>query len=124
MAEFGSLAHTKSDRKYHIVWILKYQKEAQFGAIRIEYGPVLRELVSYRERSLIEGEMTVDHGHMLIWIPPKHMVAQVAGYMKGKSALHATTSYLGQRRNFSGQHFWASGYYVSTVWIDEGLVRQ
>ncbi len=124
MAQLGSLAHTKWDCKYHIVWIPKYRRKALFGELRREMGPVLRELASHKDSEIIEGTMMVDHVHILISIPPKHKVSQVVGYIKGKSAMHIARSYLGRQRNFKGQHFWARGYYVSTVGRDEAMIRQ
>lgn len=124
MARLGSLAHTKWDCKYHIVWIPKYRKKRLFGELRRELGPVLRELASHRESEIIEGRMLVDHVHVLIRIPPKYAVSQVVGYIKGKSAIHIARNYMGRKRNFRGQHFWARGYYVSTVGIEEAVIRQ
>jgi putative transposase len=92
--------------------------------LRRELGPVLRELAQHKECEILEGKLLVDHVHMLIAIPPKYAVAQVVGYMKGKSAIHIARMYLGRERNFTGQHFWARGYYVSTVGIDEVVLRQ
>ena len=68
--------------------------------------------------------MMSDHVHILISIPPKYAVSQVVGYIKGKSAIHIARTYMGRQRNFTGEHFWARGYYVSTVGLDEGVVRQ
>ena len=124
MAPLGSLAHTKWDCKYHIEWIPKYRKKRLFGELRQELGPVLHELASHRESKIIEGRMLLDHVHMLVSIPPKYAVAQVVGYIKGKSAIHIARNYMGRKRNFTGQHFWARGYYVSTVGIDEDVIRQ
>ena len=124
MAQLGSLAHTKWDCKYHIVWIPKYRRKVLFSELRSELGPVLRELASHKDSEIIEGTTMVDHVHILISIPPKHKVSQVVGYIKGKSAMHIARSYLGRHRNFKGQHFWARGYYVSTVGRDEAMIRQ
>ena len=87
MTQLSSLAHTKWDCKYHIVWIPKYRKKAIFGQIRRELGPVLRELARQKESEILEGRMLIDHVHMLISIPPKYAVSQVVGYLKGKSAI-------------------------------------
>ena len=120
-----SLAHTKWECKYHVVWIPKYRKKKLFAGLRKELGPVLRELARHKESEILEGRFLLDHVHMLIAIPPKYAVAQVVGYIKGKSAIHiARTYYGGRQRNFTGEHFWARGYYVSTVGIDEGVIRQ
>jgi putative transposase len=110
--------------KYHIVWIPKYRKKKLFGDLRRELGPVLRELARQRESEIEEGQMMSDHVHILISIPPKYSVSQVVGYIKGKSAIHIARTYMGRQRNFTGEHFWARGYYVSTVGLDESVVRQ
>ena len=105
------------------MWIPKYRKKALFGELRRELGPVLRDLATHKGSEIIEGTMKVDHVHILISIPPKHKVSEVVGYMKGKSAMHIARSYMGRQRNFKGQHFWARRY-VSTVGLDEGVIRQ
>ena len=124
MTQENSLAHTKWMCKYHIVWIPKYRKKKLFGDLRRELGPVLRELARQRESEIEEGQMMSDHVHILISIPPKYSVSQVVGYIKGKSAIHIARTYMGRQRNFTGEHFWARGYYVSTVGLDESVVRQ
>ena len=118
-----SLSHTQWECKYHIVWIPKYRKKAMYGQLRKHLGGVIRKLARQKESNVIEGHLMSDHIHMLISIPPKYSVSQVIGYMKGKSAIHIARSYLGRRKNFTGQHFWARGYYVSTVGLDEDMVR-
>jgi len=107
MPDYGSLCHTKWECKYHVVFIPKYRKKAIYGEIRRQLGEVLP-----------------DHVHMMISIPPKYSVAQVVGYMKGKSAIHIAREFAGRKRNFVGQHFWARGYFVSTVGRDEGVIRE
>ncbi len=124
MNDTDSLNHTRWECKYHVVWIPKYRKQKLFGELRAELGPVLRELARHKESEILEGRMLPDHVHMLISIPPKYAVSQVVGYLKGKSAIHIARTYLGHERNFTGQHFWARGYYVSTVGLDEGTLRQ
>ena len=124
MTQENSLAHTKWMCKYHIEWIPKYRKKKLFGDLRRELGPVLRELARQRESEIEEGQMMSDHVHILISIPPKYSVSQVVGYIKGKSAIHIARTYMGRQRNFTGEHFWARGYYVSTVGLDESVVRQ
>lgn len=124
MTQLQSLAHTKWVCKYHLVWIPKYRKKTLFGDLRRELGPVLRELAQQRESEILEGHLLRDHVHLLMSIPPKYAVSQVVGYIKGKSAIHIARTYMGRRRNFTGEHFWARGYYVSTVGLDEEVVRQ
>jgi putative transposase len=119
-----SLAHTKWECKYHVVWIPKYRRKKLFVEIRQELGPVLRELATHKESEILEGRLLVDHIHMLIAIPPKYAVSQVVGYLKGKSAIHIARTFGGRQKNFTGEHFWARGYYVSTVGIDETALRQ
>ncbi len=87
-------------------------------------GQVFKDLARARESEVLEGHLMVDHVHMLISIPPKYAVSQVIGFIKGKSAIHIARNYLGHRRNFSGQQFWARGYHVSTVGRDEQAVRE
>ena len=115
MTQENSLAHTKWMCKYHIVWIPKYRKKKFFGALRRELGPVLRELARQRESEIEEGHMMSDHVHILISIPPKYAVSQVVGYIKGKSAIHIARTYMGRQRNFTGEHFWARGYYGAVM---------
>ena len=124
MKTLHSLSHTKWDCKYYIVWIPKYRKKALFLELRQELGPVLRELAGCKESEILEGRLLQDHVHILISVPPKYAVSQVVGYIKGKSAIYIARNYLGKRRNFKGQHFWARGYYVSTVGIDEDVMRE
>lgn len=124
MNNIHSLAHTKWECKYHVVWIPKYRRKKLFGEIRRELGPVLRSLATQKESEILEGTMLVDHVHMLIAIPPKYAVSQVVGYLKGKSAIHIARTFGARQKNFTGQHFWARGYYVSTVGIDEEVVRR
>ena len=118
-----SLAHTKWECKYHVVWIPKYRRKKLFVEIRQELGPVLRELATHKESEILEGRLLIDHIHMLIAIPPKYAVSQVIGYLKGKSAIHIARTFGGRQKNFTGEHFWARGYYVSTVGIDEAALR-
>ena len=124
MDDIESLAHTRWECKYHVVWIPKYRRKALYGELRKHLGPVLRDLAQQRETAVEEGHLQLDHVHMLLSIPPKYSVAQVIGFMKGKSAIHIARSYLGKRQNFTGQHFWARGYYVSTVGRDETTIRE
>ncbi len=119
-----SLAHTKWECKYHVVWIPKYRRKKLFGEIRRELGPVLRELAKHKGSEILEGKMKGDHVHMLISIPPKYAVSHVIGYLKGKSAIHIARTFGGRQKNFTGEHFWARGYYVSTVGIDEAALRR
>ena len=124
MDDSESLAHSKWECKYHVVWIPKYRRQALYAELRKHLGPVLRELARQREVVVEEGHLQLDHVHMLVSIPPKYAVAQVLGYIKGKSAIHVARTYLGRRQNFTGQHLWARGYYVSTVGRNEAAIRE
>ena len=119
-----SLAHTKWECKYHIVFIPKYRRKALFGELRRHLGEVFKRLAEHKECRIEEGHTQPDHVHMLISIPPKYAVSQVVGYIKGKSAIHIARVFMGKRNNFVGQNFWARGYYVSTVGRDEAVVRE
>jgi putative transposase len=107
-----------------LVWIPKYRRKVLYGELRKHLGEVLHELAYQKESKILEGHLQADHVHMLVSIPPKYSVAQVVGFLKGKSAIHIARSYLGRRQNFHGMHFWARGYFVSTVGADEDSVRE
>jgi putative transposase len=99
------------------------RRKTLYGQLRKHLGGVFRELARQRESAIEEGHLMPDHVHMMISIPPKYSVSQVVGYIKGKSAIHIARVYGEQRRNFVGQHFWARGYFVSTVGRDEQVIR-
>ena len=124
MSDYRSLSHAKWECKYHVVFIPKYRKKAVYGQLRKSLGKVFRTLAEQRESYIEEGHLMPDHVHIMISIPPKHAVAQVVGYIKGKSAIHIARTYTRRRRNFVGQHFWARGYFVTTVGRDEAAVRE
>ncbi len=123
MDKMESLNHTKWDCKYHIVFIPKNRRKALYAELRQYLGEVFRSLAQQKGCRIEEGHLMVDHVHMLISIPPKHPVSQVVGYIKGKSAIHLARVYSERKRNFTGQNFWARGYFVSTVGRDEELIR-
>jgi putative transposase len=124
MKDRQSLSHTVWECKYHVVWIPKYRRKRIFGELRQYLGDVFRELARQKESQVLEGHLLPDHVHMLVAIPPKYAVSQVIGYIKGKSAIHIARNFSGRRQNFVGQHFWARGYYVSTVGGDENALRE
>ena len=124
MRQVNSLNHTRWECKYHIVFISKYRKKIIFGQIRKELGEVFRRLAKQKYSLVEEGHLMPDHVHMMISIPPKYAVSQVVGFMKGKSAIHIARTYAGRKRNYVGQHFWARGYFVSTVGRDEQVIRE
>lgn len=118
-----SLSHTRWECKYHIVWVPKYRRKTLYGRIRQELGEVFHDLARQKDSRILEGHLQPDHIHVLMSIPPKYSVAQVVGYVKGKSAIHIARISLGQKKNYNGMHFWARGYYESTVGADEEAIR-
>ena len=124
MDEFQSLSHTRWDCKYHVVLIPKCRRKTIYVELRKHLGEVFHTLAAQKESKIIEGHMMIDHVHMMISIPPKYAVSQVVGFIKGKSAIHLARVYGERNRNFVGQHFWARGYFVSTVGRDEAVIRE
>ena len=124
MDETSSLNHTKWECKYHVVFIPKCRRKVLYKELRGHLGEVFRQLAKQRESRIEEGHLMPDHVHMMIAIPAKHAVSQVIGYIKGKSAIHLARVYGERKKNFVGQHFWARGFYVSTVGRDEDVGRK
>jgi putative transposase len=107
-----------------VVWIPKYRKKTLFDQLRKYLGSTFKDLAAQKESQILEGHLRPDHVHILISIPPKYAVSQVVGFIKGKSAIHIARNFTGHRKNFTGQHFWARGYHVSTVGRDEATIRE
>jgi len=124
LTKYESLNHSTWECKYHVVFIPKYRKKTLYVELRRHLGEVFRKLTEQKESRVEEGHLMSDHVHMLLSIPPKYAVAQVVGFMKGKSAIHIARTYGERKRNFVGQHFWARGYYVTTVGRDEKAIRE
>ena len=125
MDDFQSLSHSRWECKYHVVFIPKYRKKVLYGALRQELGAVFRTLAEPLQFPTKNRTPSMpDHVHMLLSIPPKYAVAQVAEFIKGKSAIQIARRYSEAKRNFVGQHFWARGYFVSTVGRDETVIRE
>ena len=124
MDESESLSHSRWECKYHVVFIPKCRRRTLYEQLRRHLGEVFRKLAEHKESQILEGHLMLDHVHMLIAIPPKYAVSQVVGYIKGKSAIYLARVYGERKRNFVGQHFWARGYFVSTVGRDEAVVRE
>ena len=124
MDEPKTLNHSKWECKYHVVFIPKYRRESLYKELRPKIGAVFRELARRKGCEIEEGHVMVDHVHKMISIPLKYAVSQVVGYIKGKSAIHIARTYQNRKRNFVGAHFWARGYFVSTVGRDEAVVRE
>src|SRR5450631_4432981 len=124
MDKFESLSPTAWDCKYHVVFIPKRRRRTLYGQLRQHLGEEFRKLASQKESRVEEGHLMSDHVHMMLSIPPKYAVSQVVGFIKGKSAIHLARVYGERKRSFVGQHFWARGYFVSTVGRGEELIRQ
>ena len=108
----------------NLVWISKYYRKALYEQLRRYVGEVLRELAVRKESRILEGHLRPDHMHLLVSLPPKCAVSQVAGFLKGMSAIHIAWTYAGPRKNFTRQHFGTRGHDVSTVGADEDAIRQ
>ncbi len=121
---YQSLTHSKWDCKYHVVFVPKGRRKALFGSIRKAVGPMFHALAKQKECQILEGYTMPDHVHMLISIPPKYAVASVIGFLKGKCAIAIARQFSGKIRNFTGEHFWARGYAVSTVGFEQEQVRK
>jgi putative transposase len=121
---YQSLSHAKWDCKYHLVFVPKNRRKIFFGKIRKELGAIFHELARQKECQIHEGHVMPDHVHMLISIPPKIAVASAIGFLKGKSAIAIARKFRGKDRNYSGEHFWARGYAVSTVGFDVEQIRR
>ena len=123
MEDFESLAHVRWECKYHVVFIPKYRRKVMFGKLRGSVGRILRDLCEQKGIDLLEGHAMSDHVHLCLSIPPKYSVAYTIGFLKGKSAVRIHREFLNERR-MVGLHFWATGYWVSTVGRDEAGVRE
>ena len=124
MKDWRSLAHVKWECKYHVVILPKYRKQALYGRVRREVGAILRELCRPKGIELLEGKAMPDHIHMLLSVPPKYSIAMTMGYLKGKSAVRIHREVLSTKGTLFGRSFWARGYCVSTVGLDETQIRQ
>ena len=120
---YQSLAHSRWDCKYHVVFIPKGRKKELYGKVRTFLGQVFHELARQRNAKIVEGHMVQDHVHMMIEIPPKYSVAETIGYIKGKSAIAVARQFGGRKRNFNGESFWARGYAVSTVGFNKEQIQ-
>ena len=119
-----SLAHTKWNCKYHIVFAPKYRRQVIYGRIKKDIGIMLRKLCEYKQVEIIEAEACKDHIHMLVSIPPKYSVSQIMGYLKGKSSLMIFEKYANMKYKYGNRHFWCRGYYVDTVGRNKKVIEQ
>ena len=113
--DISSLSHSKWRCQYHIVFAPKYRRQVIYGKIKVDIGKILRKLCEQKGVEIIEANLCPDHIHMLISIPPKYSVAQVVGYLKGKSSLMIFDRHANLKYKYGNRHFWCRGYYVDTV---------
>ena len=119
----SSLSHTKWNCKYHIVFIPKYRRKAIYGKLRADIGQILRQLCGYKNVEIIEAHAMPDHIHMLLKIPPKISVPGFMGYLKGKSVLMIFERHANLKYRYGNRHFWAKGFFVSTVGLNTKVVE-
>ncbi len=119
-----SLAHSRWECKYHVIFVPQYRRKAGYGEIRASWGGIFHELARQKECRIVEGHLLADHVHMGIENPPQHAVAAIIGFLKGKSAVAIARQFGGKWQNFTGAHFWARGYAVSTVGYELEKVKR
>ena len=119
-----SLAHTKWNCKYHIVFAPKYRRQVIYGKIKTDIGQILRKLCEYKGVEIIEAEACPDHIHMLVSIPPKYSISQIMGYLKGKSSLMIFDRHANLKYKYGNRQFWCKGYYVDTVGRNKKAIQE
>ena len=124
MSDLRKLAHAVWQCKYHIIWCPKYRFKIMKGALRQSVDEILRQLCEWKKLELLEMNVQEDHVHMVVSIPPKFSVSEIVGFLKGKCAIKIFDKHLELKKRYWGRHFWAKGYCVSTVGLDEEKVRQ
>jgi len=110
--------------KYHIVFTPKYRRQIIYGQIKRDIQQIIRDLCKWKGIEIVEGSMMPDHVHLVLSIPPKYSVSQIMGYLKGKSSLMIFDRHANLKYKFGNRHFWATGYYVSTVGLNEATIRK
>ncbi len=124
MNAYENIKHSTYECKYHIIFIPKYRRKSLYSNLRQYLGEMFHDLAKQKECKILEGHICVDHVHILISIPPKFSVSQIVGFIKGKSAINIARHFIGRKKNFTGERFWARGYFVSTVGRDENMIRE
>ena len=117
MSDVQSLNHSRWECKYHMTWIPKYRRKSLYDGLRKYLGDVLRVLARQKECEILEGHLMENYVRIFVLVPPKYAVSQVIGYLKGKSVIHIARVYMGQKRNYKGQHFWVRGYHKKITLI-------
>ena len=124
MHDFNRLSHAVWECKYHVVWCPKYRFRILRGEVGRSVREIVRQLCAWKGIKILEGNVQVDHIHLVLSIPPKHSVSEVVGFLKGKSAIKMFDQHSELKKRYWGRHFWARGYFVNTVGIDEDLIRR
>jgi putative transposase len=122
--DINSLSHSKWRCHYHVVFAPKYRRQAIYGKIKGDIGKIIRQLCDQKGIEIIEAELCPDHIHMLISIPPKYSVAQIMGYIKGKSSLMIFDRHANMKYRYGNRHFWCRGYYVDTVGRNKKAIQE
>ena len=120
----SSLSHTRWNCKYHIVFIPKYRRKAIYGKLRADIGAILRQLCEYKDVEIVEAHAMSDHIHMLVKIPPKLAVSSFMGYLKGKRSLMIFKRHANLKYKYGNRNFWAKGYFISTVGLNDEVVKE
>ena len=124
MRELQKLAHAVWQCKYHVIWCPKYRFKILNGALRKSVGEILQQLCEWKKLDVLEMNVQEDHVHLVLSIPPKNSVSEVVGFLKGKCAIKVFDRHLELKKRYWGRHFWAKGYCVSTVGLDEKRIRK
>ena len=122
--DINSLSHSKWRCHYHVVFAPKYRRQVIYGKIKEDIGKIIRQLCDQKGIEIIEAELCPDHIHMLISIPPKYSVAQIMGYIKGKSSLMIFDRHANMKYRYGNRHFWCRGYYVDTVGRNKKAIQE
>jgi len=121
--QFNRLAHAVWQCKYHIVWCPKYRCRILRGELGKTVRDIIRQLCEWKKIEILEGNIQINHIHLVLEIPPKYSISEAVGFLKGKSAIKLFDFHLELKRRYWGRHFWAKGYCVSTVGLDEAQIR-
>jgi len=124
MSRFRKLAHAVWECKYHVVWCPKYRFRILNGSVGRSIREIIRQLCEWKHVEILEGNVQIDHIHLVLSVPPKYSIAEMVGFIKGKSAIKVFDRHLELKRRYWGRHFWAKGYCVSTVGLDEEQIRK
>ena len=124
MKQFNKLAHAVWQCKYHVVWCPKYRFKILKGEIGKSVRDIIKQLTEWRGIDIIEGNVQEDHIHLVLSIPPKYSISETVGFLKGKSAIKIFDMHTELKRRYWGRHFWAKGYCVSTIGLNEDQIRK